>query len=757
MAKAENIRKLIDAKKRREAAEAPGEAGPDAAHAELVVYVRSNAGTKASDLMRIYRVSRNRAIAAVEEAARPAPEEAAMAAAAAALDAPTPLFDANDLPDVLPGQTAVPGSGVDDVPPVLPDEVEQELAAAAEDFLAGMSEPVADAVSPALAQAKENAEALVDVAREAARGSPVQCEEHDGRHPFNPAECVGAVIDGLNLTDEDRRFAIVEDEDGAPLPEQHVPRLISLDLIDEHPANPRLLYPRLAELSADIAENGLRDPIKVRPVGGRFEVFSGHRRLRAMRSLGWTETLAMVEPLDDLAAYERVVVENEHREDLTAIEEGIAFQGLLARGQTVEQIAHLVGKSVAHVYARMKLTALGEGGRAAMAAGWLTPETALLVARIPTEGLQCAALKEIGPNDANDAMSYREAQALIQAEFMLVLTKAPFDRKDAALTAAGACSECPKRSGALPAEIRTDVKGADVCLDRDCYRAKTDATWALRKAAAAEEKIETIDATTADQQHLVYTGDRLAEHNGICTLDSTCHEDLEYREWSKVLPKKAIPKPDVLIQSPLTGAAIPGWKRETLLAAAIGAGAVKAHAPAGPKGGTLQEKEAADRKKIKERRRLGGAAIERVLAMDIRHESAEWPVSIWRALALQALEHQWAVPMAKRLGFESAAEMEAKIAAKGSIAECQSVVLHAMLQKTLEVSCQPYGGLDEKPFRAMLADIDVDLKAVAASLVDADEKPATPARSTAPAPAPARAPKATLARKVAAAKKASKK
>lgn len=684
MANPENIRKLIDAKRRKEAAAPAAAPAPDATHTDLVAYVRANDGTKASDLMRVYKVSRNRAIAAVEEAARPAPE------------AP------------LPGQTAIPETGVEDVP-------------------------------PELAQAKENAEALVEI------GKAMDAETAALGEAF--VEAMAAPVEGdtveVAVPADTKPGDAVFVAEPTPLL-AHDPdarRLLPLALIDEHPANPRLLYPRLAELAADISENGLRDPIKVRPVGDRFEVFSGHRRLRAMKQIGWTETVALVEPMCDLAAYERVVVENEHREDLTAIEEGIAFQGLIERSATAEQVAKLVGKSVAHVYARMKLTALGAEGRAAMVAGWLTPETGLLVARIPTEALQIQALKAIGPDEAGgapEAASYREARETIQRDFMLLLTKAPFSRTAADLCAGvGACSDCPKRSGALPAEIRTDLKGADICLDRDCYRAKTDAAWLLRKAAAAEEKIETIDAAEASQKHLVYTGDSLAEHNGICSLESTCHEDKEYRNWSKLLPKKAIPKPDVLIQSPLTGAAIPGWKRETLVAAAVEAGAIKAHAAADP-GESQKEKEAAERKKIRERKQVGGLAIAQAVLLKMPPE--KWPASVWRAVAEQAVEFQWGGPVAKRLGIEY--QEIADLIPKATAARCAELTLHLMLQKTLEQGCAPYAGLDEKPFRSMLSDLGIDLKKVAEA---AEEEPAT-----APEAKPARA---VRARKVAAAKK----
>jgi hypothetical protein len=44
--------------------------------------------------------------------------------------------------------------------------------------------------------AKDRLEALAATTREAARGVSVQCEEHEGKHPFDPATCAGAVTDG---------------------------------------------------------------------------------------------------------------------------------------------------------------------------------------------------------------------------------------------------------------------------------------------------------------------------------------------------------------------------------------------------------------------------------------------------------------------------------------------------------------------------------------------------------------------------------
>lgn len=706
MAKTENVKRLIEKKKAAKsaavkvpavaeasfreaeammaAAEAPPAATPAPAkeptampsNEEMVAYAVATPGIKAVDLIRKYRVSLNHAKALIIKAAQQAVTPATAAAAETFLD----------------GQAATPIAGLDEM-------VKEEAAEVASE----RKGPIVEC----------------EVAKEDVPG-------HDGNKPhvFDPGVCVGAVETGEPrppLTDRDRRFHVPEASTPAPAPDREV-FVLAIASIHEHPANPRILYPRIPELATDIKEHGLREPIKVRQVGDQYEVLSGHRRLRAMKSLGWTETLATVEHLDDLAAYQRVVVENEHREDLTAIEEGLAFQGLVSRGQTTEQIAALVGKSVAHVYARMKLTALGEDGRHAMVAGWLSAETGLLVARIPTEGLQTAALKEIGPDDrqGRDAMSYREAQHHIQSRYMLVLAKAPFDRKSAdLLPIAGACTECPKRSGALPVEIRTDLKGADICLDRDCYGQKTQADWKLRAAAAAEAKIETIDAAAAAKRHLVYTGDQVAEHDGLVTLDSTCHDEGgDYKEWKKVLPKKAVPPPDVLIQSPHTGAAIPAWKRETLRAAAVEAKVLK---PSTTKGGSAEDaKHAAERKKIREDRKVAHAAIDSVMEASGLLRRA--PVEVWRELAEQALEHGWALRIAKRREMEDTQALYAAIK-KMEVAEIQDLLVEAMLQREVETMLAPYGQRKTGTFKKMIEAFGTDwetAKAVAAGEEEGD-------------------------------------
>jgi ParB family chromosome partitioning protein len=101
----------------------------------------------------------------------------------------------------------------------------------------------------------------------------------------------------------------------------------------------------LAELADSIRRVGVVQPILVRPraVGG-YEIVAGERRWRAAKLAGLAEIPAIVKALTDGEAAEWAVIENVQREDLNAIERGMAMRGLMDRfGLTQAQVAERVG------------------------------------------------------------------------------------------------------------------------------------------------------------------------------------------------------------------------------------------------------------------------------------------------------------------------------------------------------------------------------------------------------------------------------
>ena len=128
-------------------------------------------------------------------------------------------------------------------------------------------------------------------------------------------------------------------------------RPLSVAAITPNPFQPRREFDEqeLADLAASIKENGLLQPIVVRPApaGSRakWELVAGERRWRAVTRLGWTEVPAMVRPLDDRAMLVLALVENLQRSSLSPLEEALGYQQLADEfNLSQQQIAEVVGK-----------------------------------------------------------------------------------------------------------------------------------------------------------------------------------------------------------------------------------------------------------------------------------------------------------------------------------------------------------------------------------------------------------------------------
>ena len=130
---------------------------------------------------------------------------------------------------------------------------------------------------------------------------------------------------------------------------------------------PRLNFDkeRLAELTRAIQSQGIIEPLIVRRIdapeadGPRYELIAGERRLRAARAAGLETVPIIVRELDDRAALEMSLVENIVREDLNAVEEGLAFFRLVDHfGLTHDEIASRVGKSRPYVGNTLRLLEL---------------------------------------------------------------------------------------------------------------------------------------------------------------------------------------------------------------------------------------------------------------------------------------------------------------------------------------------------------------------------------------------------------------
>ena len=76
---------------------------------------------------------------------------------------------------------------------------------------------------------------------------------------------------------------------------------LALDSITPNREQPRRTLDdfSLMELAASIRENGLLQPITVRPLAAGYELIMGERRYRACKLLGHTHIEAFILPADD--------------------------------------------------------------------------------------------------------------------------------------------------------------------------------------------------------------------------------------------------------------------------------------------------------------------------------------------------------------------------------------------------------------------------------------------------------------------------
>ncbi len=137
-------------------------------------------------------------------------------------------------------------------------------------------------------------------------------------------------------------------------PEETPSIWLDIERIDPSPEtrNSRRTYDRekLAELANSIQEHGVLQPILVTPVGDRFEVIAGNRRLQAARMVGLELIPATVRSEPDES--QRLIlnlVENAQRVDLSPTERVAAVRQLASVGMGVREIARGTGLAPATV------------------------------------------------------------------------------------------------------------------------------------------------------------------------------------------------------------------------------------------------------------------------------------------------------------------------------------------------------------------------------------------------------------------------
>ncbi len=127
---------------------------------------------------------------------------------------------------------------------------------------------------------------------------------------------------------------------------------IKISLINSNPDQPRAYFDekKLNELANSIKEHGVFQPVILKSSGNRFTLVAGERRVKAAQLAGLRSVPAIVREYNSKYLSELAILENLQREDLTPMEEAIAFQkAIFNLKYTHEELGKKIGKSRVYV------------------------------------------------------------------------------------------------------------------------------------------------------------------------------------------------------------------------------------------------------------------------------------------------------------------------------------------------------------------------------------------------------------------------
>ncbi len=149
-----------------------------------------------------------------------------------------------------------------------------------------------------------------------------------------------------------RGFAELAEENKTEFNDNEEVMEVELGQIRPNPNQPRTIFDEqsLNELAQSIREHGVFQPVILKPVSNGYMLVAGERRVKAAELAGLKTVPAIVRDYNSIYLSELAILENLQREDLTPIEEAIAFQkALFDLGITHAELAKKIGKSRVYV------------------------------------------------------------------------------------------------------------------------------------------------------------------------------------------------------------------------------------------------------------------------------------------------------------------------------------------------------------------------------------------------------------------------
>lgn len=186
---------------------------------------------------------------------------------------------------------------------------------------------------------------------------------------------------------------------------------LSISRIRPNPNQPRRSFDEdeLEELADSIRQNGILQPIVVRPVEDSYQIVAGERRYTAAKRVGLATVPAVVREVSDREMLQLALIENLQRSDLNPLEAARGYKVLMEQhGLTQEELGKVLSKSRSAIANALRLLDLPDEIQDLLGDGTITAGHARAILSLPDDESRIALAHRV----VREGLSVRQTEML---------------------------------------------------------------------------------------------------------------------------------------------------------------------------------------------------------------------------------------------------------------------------------------------------------------------------------------------------------
>lgn len=186
---------------------------------------------------------------------------------------------------------------------------------------------------------------------------------------------------------------------------------LSISRIRPNPNQPRRSFDEdeLEELADSIRQNGILQPIVVRPVEDSYQIVAGERRYTAAKRVGLATVPVVVREVSDREMLQLALIENLQRSDLNPLEAARGYKVLMEQhGLTQEELGKVLSKSRSAIANALRLLDLPDEIQGLLGDGTITAGHARAILSLPDDESRIALAHRV----VREGLSVRQTEML---------------------------------------------------------------------------------------------------------------------------------------------------------------------------------------------------------------------------------------------------------------------------------------------------------------------------------------------------------